>query len=101
MEGGRGRAAQVVLGTRALFSDQALRNLLDPPAPGARAAREAHHLFPEAWLNAASFEHLIGAGDNREWPVGALFCYSCQNKERPAEARQKKWVLLYWRGSIS
>ena len=46
------RAAQVVLGTRALFSDQFLRNLLDPPADGARAASEAHHLFPTAWLHA-------------------------------------------------
>ena len=44
------RAAQVVLGTRALFSDQLLRNLLHPPADGARAASEAHHLFPTAWL---------------------------------------------------
>jgi hypothetical protein len=46
------RAAQVVLGTRALFSDQFLRNLLDPPAHGGRAASEAHHLFPVVWLNA-------------------------------------------------
>lgn len=46
------RAAQVVLGTRALFSDQFLQNLLDPPSQGARAASEAHHLFPEAWLHA-------------------------------------------------
>ena len=46
------RAAQVVLGTRALFSDQFLRNLLDPPADGVRAASEAHHLFPTAWLHA-------------------------------------------------
>jgi len=46
------RAAQVVLGTRALFSDQLLQNLLDPPAEGGRAASEAHHLFPEAWLHA-------------------------------------------------
>jgi hypothetical protein len=45
------RAAQVVLGTRALFSDQLLQNVLDPPAQGARAASEAHHLFPEAWLH--------------------------------------------------
>jgi len=45
------RAAQVVLGTRALFSDQLLQNLLDPPAQGGRAAREAHHLFPEAYLH--------------------------------------------------
>src|SRR5206468_8797744 len=44
------RAAQIVLGTRALFSNQFLRNLLDPPADGARAASEAHHLFPVAWL---------------------------------------------------
>jgi hypothetical protein len=44
------RAAQVVLGTRGLFSDQHLRNLLDPPANGGRAASESHHLFPEAWL---------------------------------------------------
>ncbi len=46
------RAAQIVLGTRALFSDQLLQNLLDPPARGTRAASEAHHLFPVAWLNA-------------------------------------------------
>jgi hypothetical protein len=45
------RAAQVVLGTRALFSDQLLRNLLDPPADGTRAASEAHHLFPTTWLH--------------------------------------------------
>jgi len=45
------RAAQIVLGTRALFSDQFLRNLLDPPAHGTRTASEAHHLFPAAWLN--------------------------------------------------
>ncbi len=45
------RAAQVVLGTRALFSDQLLQNLLDPPAQGGRAASEAHHLFPEAHLH--------------------------------------------------
>ena len=44
------RAAQIVLGTRALFSDQLLRNLLDPPTGGTRAASEAHHLFPTAWL---------------------------------------------------
>jgi hypothetical protein len=46
------RAAQVVLGTRALFSDQLLQNLLDPPGQGLRAASETHHLFPEAWLEA-------------------------------------------------
>jgi hypothetical protein len=44
------RASQIVLGTRALFSDQYLRNLLDPPSQGTRSASEAHHLFPEAWL---------------------------------------------------
>jgi hypothetical protein len=44
------RAAQVVLGTRALFSDQSLRDLLAPPTGGGRAAGEAHHLFPVAWL---------------------------------------------------
>jgi hypothetical protein len=50
------RAAQVVLGTRALFSDQLLQNLLDPPAQGARSASEAHHLFPEAWLKARAIK---------------------------------------------
>ena len=45
------RAAQVILGTRALFSDQLLQNLLDPPAGGRRAASEAHHLFPTTWLH--------------------------------------------------
>lgn len=44
------RASQVVLGARALFSDQSLRDLLDPPAEGERSASEAHHLFPTAWL---------------------------------------------------
>jgi len=46
------RAAQVVLGSRALFSDQYLRNLFTPPAQGRRAANEVHHLFPVAWLHA-------------------------------------------------
>jgi len=44
------RAAQIVLGARALFSDQLLQNLLDSSADGGRAASEAHHLFPKAWL---------------------------------------------------
>jgi hypothetical protein len=44
------RAAQVVLGARALFSDQLLQNLVAPPAKGGRAASEMHHLFPKAWL---------------------------------------------------
>ncbi|TJW03158.1 MAG: DUF262 domain-containing protein [Mesorhizobium sp.] len=44
------RAAQVVLGSRALFSDQLLQNLLDQPQAAGRTAREAHHLFPANWL---------------------------------------------------
>jgi hypothetical protein len=46
------RAAQVVLGAKALFSDKLLRNLLDPPSSAGRAASEVHHLFPQAWLYA-------------------------------------------------
>jgi hypothetical protein len=44
------RAAQVILGARALFSDQLLQNLLDQPQSAGRTAREAHHLFPTNWL---------------------------------------------------
>ncbi|MBK7540124.1 MAG: hypothetical protein IPI49_33165 [Myxococcales bacterium] len=44
------RAAQVVLGTRALFSDVALVTMLAPGPSGARSAVEQHHLFPKAWL---------------------------------------------------
>jgi hypothetical protein len=44
------RAAQVILGARALFSDQLLQNLLDFAVDGGRSASEAHHLFPQAWL---------------------------------------------------
>jgi hypothetical protein len=50
------RAAQVVLGTRALFSDQLLQNLLDSPADGGRAASEAHHLFPTTWLHSRGIQ---------------------------------------------
>ena len=50
------RAAQVILGTRALFSDQFLQTLLNPPAGGARAAAEAHHLFPTAWLHSRGIQ---------------------------------------------
>jgi hypothetical protein len=46
------RAAQVVLGARALFSDQLLQNLLDDGPESSRTASEAHHLFPQAWLHA-------------------------------------------------
>src|SRR5262249_16606537 len=44
------RAAQVVLGAHALFSDQLLQNLLDHSQSAGRTAREAHHLFPMNWL---------------------------------------------------
>jgi hypothetical protein len=44
------RAAQVVLGARALFSDQLLQTYLAPGAQAGRSASELHHLFPEAWL---------------------------------------------------
>jgi hypothetical protein len=44
------RAAQIVLGAHALFSDQLLHNLLNPPGQGARAASEMHHLFPKGFL---------------------------------------------------
>jgi hypothetical protein len=44
------RAAQVVLGARALFSDQTLRDVLAAPARAGRAGAEMHHLFPRAWL---------------------------------------------------
>jgi hypothetical protein len=50
------RAAQVVLGARALFSDQLLQNLLNPPGQGGRAASEMHHLFPKAWLREQGIE---------------------------------------------
>jgi hypothetical protein len=50
------RAAQVVLGARALFSDQLLQNVLDPPADGGRAASEAHHLFPTIWLHSRGIQ---------------------------------------------
>lgn len=45
------RAAQVILGTRALFSDQLLQNLLDSSADAGRSASEVHHLYPTSWLN--------------------------------------------------
>lgn len=44
------RAAQVVLGARALFSDQLLQTFLTPGPSATRAATEQHHLFPRAWL---------------------------------------------------
>ena len=44
------RAAQIVLGARALLSDHLLRNLFDQSQPAGRTAREAHHLFPIHWL---------------------------------------------------
>lgn len=53
------RAAQVVLGARALFSDQLLLNLLNPSTDATRAASEAHHLYPQAWL------HTQGIRDRR------------------------------------
>jgi hypothetical protein len=53
------RAAQVILGARALFSDQLLQNLLDSPQSAGRTAREAHHLFPTNWLRSH------GIGDRR------------------------------------
>ena len=47
------RAAQVVLRTHALFSDQLLQNLLDSSTEAGRSASELHHLFPTTWLQFA------------------------------------------------
>lgn len=44
------RAAQVVLGARALFSDAGLVTMLSPGPSAGRASIEQHHLFPKAWL---------------------------------------------------
>jgi hypothetical protein len=44
------RAAQIVLGARALLSDQSMRNLLAPTVNSTRAAGEVHHLVPKKWL---------------------------------------------------
>jgi hypothetical protein len=44
------RAAQIVLGARALFSDQLLQTFLTPGPSATRSATEQHHLFPKAWL---------------------------------------------------
>ena len=53
------RAAQIVLGARALFSDQSLRNLLSVTQPASRSAAELHHLFPQGYL------HSQGVKDRR------------------------------------
>ncbi len=44
------RAAQIVLGAHALFSDQPLQNLFIASGKATRSASEVHHLFPKAWL---------------------------------------------------
>ncbi len=54
------RAAQVVLGAKALFSDQLLQSFLSSGPSASRAASEQHHLFPKAWLGKQ------GISDRRE-----------------------------------
>lgn len=44
------RAGQVILGARALFSDNPIANFLRSGESAGRAASEIHHLFPKAWL---------------------------------------------------
>jgi hypothetical protein len=44
------RAAQVVLGARAMFSDHLMQSLLSRPPEAGRSASEMHHLFPREWL---------------------------------------------------
>ena len=44
------RAAQIVLGARALFSDSTMQTMLTPGPSASRAATEQHHLFPKSWL---------------------------------------------------
>jgi hypothetical protein len=50
------RAAQVVLGAKALFSDQPMGNLFRATGRAARNANEHHHLFPKAWLARAGIK---------------------------------------------
>lgn len=50
------RAAQIILGTKALFSDQPLHNLLEPTATSPRSSSEIHHLFPVAYLQSVGID---------------------------------------------
>ncbi len=50
------RAAQVVLRTHALFSDQLLQNLLESSTEAGRSASELHHLFPTTWLHSQGIQ---------------------------------------------
>ncbi|MGV2862958.1 GmrSD restriction endonuclease domain-containing protein [Achromobacter sp. AGC39] len=49
-------AAQVLLGTKALFSQSPVVDLLDPPAQGQKKALERHHLFPKQYLKKQGIE---------------------------------------------
>lgn len=44
------RASQIVLNSRALFSDVTIQQMIDPSADGGRSSMESHHLFATAWL---------------------------------------------------
>lgn len=49
-------AAQTLLGARALFSQNPVVDLLDPPAQGQKKALERHHLFPKQHLKKQGIE---------------------------------------------
>lgn len=49
-------AAQVLLGAKALFSQNPVVDLLDPPAQGQKKALERHHLFPKQYLKKQGIE---------------------------------------------
>ncbi len=49
-------AAQTLLGAKALFSQNPVVDLLDPPAIGKKSALERHHLFPRQYLKKLGIE---------------------------------------------
>ena len=50
-------AALNVLDARALFSEQSVRELMDPAVRGTKSSLERHHLFPAAYLKKIGFSN--------------------------------------------
>jgi hypothetical protein len=66
-------AAQLKLGTTALFSSKRLWEVIDPVLRPKRKTTEIHHLFPKAWLERNGYEdrkevNQIGNLAYLEWP---------------------------------
>jgi hypothetical protein len=94
------RAAQVILGAKALFSDQSMGNFLSTNGRAPRASH-VHHLFPKAWLAQNGFkdqrsQNQVANLADVDWSDNLAIGAQPPSKYIPRLVEKRGWTQQQW-----